>query len=152
VRTTSAQRSAAAQVRAASTALASRVRVERRGELTLNQTAVLGRVVRLGPLTPGEIAAQLRMVPQALTRTFAALEAAGYLRRTPDPGDGRQSLLEATAAGRRALRSEMKPRDEWLAVAMNAVLSADEIDQLVAASELMNRVASFDADVAVVER
>ena len=71
------------------------------GELSLNQTAVLGRIVTHGPMTPGEVAEQLRMLPQSLTRTFAALEAAGYVRRMPDPGDGRQSLLGSTPAGTR---------------------------------------------------
>ena len=104
MRTTSQQLDVAARVRRAATALAARTRVERLGALSLNQVAVLGRIVTHGPMTPGEVADQLRMLPQSLTRTFAALEAAGYVRRTPDPGDGRQSLLEATAAGRTAIR------------------------------------------------
>jgi DNA-binding MarR family transcriptional regulator len=139
-------------VRRGATALAARTRVERLGELSLNQVAVLGRIVTHGPLTPGEVAAQLGMLPQSLTRTFAALEACEYVQRMPDPGDGRQALLEATAAGRTALRAEMRPRDRWLADAMRALLSADEVDLLDRAAELMTRLAGHDSDVAVVER
>ncbi len=139
-------------MRRAATALAARARAERRGELSLNQVAVLGRIATHGPMTPGEVAAQLRMMPQSLTRTFAALESAGYLERMPDPGDGRQSLLAATPAGRAALRAEMAPRDRWLGRSMAAVLAPDERATLLAAAELMDRLVEFGGGVAVVER
>lgn len=142
----------AARIRRAATALAARTRVERLGELSLNQVAVLGRIVNYGPITPGEVAAQLGMLPQSLTRTFAALEEFGYVRRTPDPSDGRSSLLEATADGTRAVRNEMRPRDRWLARAMAEILSPGDIELLDRAAEVMIRLAEFDADVAVIER
>lgn len=151
MRTTSQQRTQAALIRRAATALAARARAERAGELSLNQTAVLGRVVVCGPLTPGEVAEQLRMLPQSLTRTFAALEAAGYIRRTSDPSDGRQSLLLSTVEGRAAIRAEMAPRDRWLARAMDAVLTPAEQDQLARAAPLMARLAEFESDVAPAE-
>jgi DNA-binding MarR family transcriptional regulator len=151
MRTTSGQRERATTIRRAATALASRARAERAGELSLNQTAVLGRVAVQGPITPGEVADQLRMLPQSLTRTFAVLEANGLVRRMPDPGDGRQSLLVATTEGRAALRAEMAPRDRWLARAMTAVLSDEECQELVRAAELMLRVADFESGVALVE-
>src|SRR3954463_2815967 len=115
----------AATLRRAVTGLAARARAERAGDLSLNEVAVLGRVAVHGPVTPGEIAGQLRMLPQSLTRTFAALEHAGLVRRTPDPGDGRQSLLAVTPAGREALRAEMAPRDRWLARAVTEGLAPD---------------------------
>ena len=141
----------AAVLRRAVTSLAARTRAERGGALSLNQLAVLGRVATQGPITPGEIAAQLRMLPQSLTRTFAALEAAGLVTRTPDPSDGRQYLLAVTAEGRAELRAEMQPRDRWLARVMNDVLSPDERDQLLAAAELMQRLVEAGGRVAVVE-
>jgi DNA-binding MarR family transcriptional regulator len=151
MRTTAEERRQAGVVRRAATALAARARAERGGELSLNQTAVLGRVAIQGPITPGEVAAQLRMLPQSLTRTFAALESAGHVARTPDPGDGRQSLLVVTAEGRAALRAEMGPRDRWLARAMATVLTARERELLTQAADLMLRLAGFEADGAVVE-
>jgi DNA-binding MarR family transcriptional regulator len=139
-------------VRQAATGLAARARAERRGELSLNQTAVLGRLATNGAMTPGEMASQLRTQPQSLTRTFAALETAGYVRRTPDPTDGRQYLLAMTPEGRRAIKAEMAPRDAWVAMAMGAVLSPDERELLVRGSELMQRLAEFEPGGAVVER
>lgn len=138
-------------MRRGATALAARARAERAGALSLNQTAVLGRVVTRGPITPGEVADQLGMLPQSLTRTFAALEAAGHVRRTTDPADGRQALLLATTEGRAALRAEMAPRDRWVARAMLAVLTDDERAALVHAAPLLQRLADFESDIAPAE-
>lgn len=152
MRITSTQLGEGAVVRRATSALAARARAERRGLLSLNQVAVLGRVATHGPVTPGEVAAQLGMLPQSLTRTFAALEDAGYLRRMPDPADGRQALLGITAEGRGALRAEMAPRDRWIARAMAATLTADERRTVLEAAELFERLVEFGGGVAVVER
>jgi DNA-binding MarR family transcriptional regulator len=151
MRTTSRQRDQARTIRRAATALAARARAERGGTLSLNQVAVLGRIVVHGPITPGEVAAQLRMLPQSLTRTFAALEAAGYVRRMSDPDDGRQALLIATADGRSAINAEMAPRDRWLSRAMAALLTEDERALLTRSAELMARLAEFESDVALAE-
>ena len=153
MRTTSRElRADATTVCRAATALASRARVERAGHLSLTQTAVLGRLVTHGSMTPGEMADQLRTQPQSLTRTFAALEAAGHLQRTADPTDARQYLLVLTTAGRRALRSEFAPRDAWLARAMAQLLDDADRAVLVRASELMRRLAEFEPGGAMVER
>ena len=151
MRNTSVLPREAAVLRRAVTALAARARAERGGDLSLNQVAVLGRVMTYGPITPGEVAAQLRMLPQSLTRTFAALEELGLIVRMPDPADGRQHLLSVTADGRAALRAEMLPRDRWLARAMNDALSPDEQAQLLAAAELLQRLVAAGGGVAVVE-
>lgn len=146
MRTTSAT-----AVRRAVTALASRARAERGGDLTLNLVAVLGRVLVEGPITPGEIGAQLAMSPQSLTRPLAALEREGLVTRTADPADGRGSLIVATEAGRRAMRAEMAPRDRWLAEAVGAVCTEEEQDLLERAAEVMLRVAAYGGGVAPVE-
>jgi DNA-binding MarR family transcriptional regulator len=120
-------------------------------ELTLNQVAVLGRVLVDGSLTPGEIGAGLGMAPQALTRPLAALDRRGYVVRMPDPADGRGALIAATAAGRKAMRAEMAPRDRWVATAVAAVCTEEERELLARAAEVMIRVAAYGSGVAPVE-
>lgn len=142
---------AARAIRHGATGLASRARAERKGVLSLNQTSVLGILVRHETITPGEVAYRLRMQPQALTRTFAVLEEQGWIRRMPDPSDGRQSLLIITAAGRQVLADEMQPRDEWLAGVLERELTAAERELLVVAAGLLVRLSEVDADVAPVE-
>jgi DNA-binding MarR family transcriptional regulator len=145
---TTEQLAMAAAVRRAATSFAARARAERRGLLSLNQTAVLGLLHKYGTLTPGELAHRLRTPPQALTRTFAALEEHGWLRRTPDPSDGRQSLLTITTSGRRVLGDEMRPRDEWVADVLRRELTPAERDVLVVAARLLERLAEVDASIA----
>jgi DNA-binding MarR family transcriptional regulator len=47
-----------------------------------------------------DLAAQLAIEPPSVTRKTQALEQLGYLRRAPDPKDGRAVTLEVTKAGR----------------------------------------------------
>lgn len=102
-------------------------------------------------MTPGEIADRLHMQPQSLTRTFTALDERDLVRRMPDPGDGRQSLLSITASGRRGLAAEMRPRDVWMATTIARELTAAERDVLVVAARLMERLAQVDPTPARVE-
>jgi DNA-binding MarR family transcriptional regulator len=151
MRTNSELLTAAKAIRRGTTGFAARARAERRGVLSLNQTAALGLLVKQETLTPGEIAHRLRMQPQALTRTFAALEEQGWARRLPDPSDGRQSLLTITTTGREVLADEMRPRDEWVATVIERELTAAERDLLVVAARLLERLAEVDASVAPAE-
>lgn len=132
-------------------AFAARARVERGGELSLTQVAVLGRIATQGPVTPREVGVQLQMLPQSLSRPLAALEGDGLMRRTPDPSDGRAALLEVTDEGRSALRAEMAPRDNWVAEAMAAVCTAEEQRILSVAAELMRRMVDYGGGVAPME-
>jgi len=142
---------AAARIGRGATSLAARARAERAGVLTLTETAVLGRLWMVGEMTPRELADQLRLQPQSLTRTLAALETAGQLGRTRDPGDGRQYLLSITTAGAQALQAEMRPRERWLAGVIEQELSPAERDILVVAAGLMERLAVVEASPAVHE-
>jgi len=133
---------AAAEVRRGVISLARRLRLERNeAGLTALELSVLGHLHRSGPLTPGELATAERVQPQSLTRTLAALAEAGLASRQPDPADGRRSLLAITEHGLAGLRTEMEQRDNWLAAAMAAELSATEIGLLRLAGSLLERIA-----------
>ncbi|HEX3783893.1 MAG TPA: MarR family transcriptional regulator [Pseudonocardiaceae bacterium] len=139
---------AASAVRRGATSFASRARMERRGVLTINQTAILGQLFKCGAMTPGELARRMRSAPQSLTRTFAGMERDELIRRVPDPNDGRQSLLRITEAGWKALREEMAPRDVWTAKVMAQELTEAEQQILVVAGGLLERLAYVDLAVA----
>jgi DNA-binding MarR family transcriptional regulator len=141
--------SAAREVCRAATTFAARARSERAGVLSLNETAVLGQLSKSDALTPGEIGRRLGSRPQALTRTFAALELAGQVERVTDPADGRQSLLTITDDGRAALRDEMRPRVVWTTHVIEGLLSDAEREILVVASGLLERLAAATPDGAV---
>ena len=69
--------------------------------VTLTQLAALSTLKRHGALTPGELAAHEKVQPPSMTRVLAALDERGLVLRRPHPTDGRQALVELTAAGRR---------------------------------------------------
>lgn len=63
---------------------------------------LLGRLRAAGPpyrLTPGQLARRLRLSSGAMTNRLDRMEAAGLIRRLPDPGDRRGSLVEPTELG-----------------------------------------------------
>jgi len=109
--------------------------------MPLTKLSVLGQLFDRGPLAAGEIAALERVQPQSLTRTFNDLEADGLVRRVPDSTDGRRALLELTAAGRRALSREMRPRVDWLDHTMAGVLTPLECEIVRLATPLLVRLA-----------
>ena len=92
-------------------------------------------------MSPGDLAAAERVQPQSLTRTLTGLESGALLGRTPDPADGRRSLLAITPSGQDALRAEMEQRDDWLAAAMTDSFTRTEIELLRLAGELLDRLA-----------
>ena len=109
--------------------------------LSLGQLAALGTLDRHGPLTPGELAAHERVQPPSMTRTVAALEAAGLVTRTDHPTDRRQVLVAVSPAGRTMLRDDRRRRDEWLAQRMRGLTGA-ELQTLHEAAAILDKLAS----------
>ncbi len=103
--------------------------------------AVLSRLYRAGTHTPSELAAAERLQPQSLTRILAGLTERELVTRTPDPDDGRRSLIRITPDGLAVLREYSIQRERWLATALESTLSPTERQLLKLASELLMRVA-----------
>ena len=60
-----------------------------------------------GPRRQADLAAEFDTDSAAMTRTVQRLERAGFVRRRPDPHDGRATLVESTPAGM-ALRDRIE--------------------------------------------
>ena len=60
-------------------------------------------VATRGPITSSALGEMLFVDKSLLSRTVRTLEELALIERTPDPADGRSSLLSATAAGRERL-------------------------------------------------
>jgi DNA-binding MarR family transcriptional regulator len=103
--------------------------------------AVLSRLYRAGTHTPSELAAAERLQPQSLTRILAWATERELVTRTPDPDDGRRSLIRITPDGLMVLRHYSIQRERWLATALESTLSPTERQLLKLASELLLRVA-----------
>lgn len=68
--------------------------------ITPTRLSTLVALERSGPLRPGELAGWLGITAASMSRLCDALEDAGLVRRTPDPGDQRATLLSLTDHGR----------------------------------------------------
>ena len=111
------------------------------GELSLPETAALARLDRGGPATPGALAKLEQISPQSMGATLAALAARGLVDRRPDPDDGRRALLSVSKAGKQVLTKKRNARTEQLARALSAGFTREELDLLMAAAPLLERLA-----------
>ena len=66
------------------------------GEFTLSQMSALSRLEREGPATVTTLARAEGVRPQSMGATVSVLEAAGFVTGSPDPADGRQTILSLT--------------------------------------------------------
>ena len=137
----------AAKLRLAIVRTGRRLRQEAASEtagLTPTSTAALATVERHGPLTPSELAQIERVRRPTVTRTLGSLEREGLIERTPDPADGRSSLVAINAAGRERLRRLRGRKNAYLARRMRD-LSAEEVATLERAAEILDRMREGEA-------
>ncbi|TME09669.1 MAG: MarR family transcriptional regulator [Chloroflexi bacterium] len=93
---------------------------------------LLGRLRSYGPpyrRSPGQLAGDMRLSSGAMTNRLDRLEAAGLIRRLPDPNDRRGQLIEPTAKGHAAWERTVgtqAERERRIA----SVLTATEREQL----------------------
>src|SRR3954469_13748364 len=106
----------AAELRVALMKSVRRLRAEKSdADLTDGQYSVLAVLDRLGPKTPGEIAAVERVQPPSMTPACAALPERGLFTRTEPPAARRQCLVALPPPGTATVRETRRRRDAWLA-------------------------------------
>lgn len=112
--------------------------------ITVSQLAMLRRLTEQGPMCASALAATEHITQQAIAQRLSLLKPTGYIRTSPDPGDKRRVLVEVTAEGRQMLDSLSVSGQDWLARAISAVVSPEEVPDLVKAVELLERLAQAD--------
>jgi DNA-binding MarR family transcriptional regulator len=102
---------------------------------------VLRQLEDNGPATTSALARIEGMRSQSMGTIVAALEEAGLVAGTPDPADGRQTLLSLTDHCREWIAQGRAARQDWLSRTIDARLSPDERAQLAQALPLLHRLA-----------
>ena len=102
-------------------------------------TAALATINRDGPLTPSELADIERVKRPSMTRTLVYLDREGLIERTPDPADGRSSLVSISAAGRERLALLRRRKSAYLARRLRK-LDPDDVATLARAAEILERM------------
>jgi DNA-binding MarR family transcriptional regulator len=98
----------------------------------------LSALDRLGPARVSQVADELQVDLSVASRQVAALDGAGYVKRIPDPQDGRSQKVQLTAAGRRALRRALERSVEVLDRATRDWTDT-EVDSLVTGLRRLRR-------------
>ncbi|WP_137815586.1 MarR family winged helix-turn-helix transcriptional regulator [Gandjariella thermophila] len=111
--------------------------------LSPTQVIVLAQLVTTGPLRLGELAAQVPCSQPTATTVVRGLEAAGLVRREPDPADRRAIRVMATEEGKEQMVSMAYGQAETLAKRM-ALLEPRERELLAAVQPVLLRLAAPD--------
>jgi DNA-binding MarR family transcriptional regulator len=118
------------------------------GGWTISQLSILSRIIQFGPITASALAEYEHVRPQSIAETVRALRDEGLVAATPDPADGRKTLLTATAAGVAALEEVRSARGAWLERAVDVVVGPDERADLARTVDLLNRLAECNTEPA----
>ncbi|MFG2053093.1 MarR family winged helix-turn-helix transcriptional regulator [Micromonospora sp. NPDC048930] len=100
----------------------------------IGQNLVLEVLWETDGLTPGELASRMGVTTPTVVNTATRMEAAGLLRRRPDPTDGRLVRLYLTAKARAAQQPIQEARRR-LAERATATLTEAERRHLASALE-----------------
>jgi DNA-binding MarR family transcriptional regulator len=111
------------------------------GDLALSESSVLARLDQDGPDSPGSLAEQEGVRPQAMAATLAALEERGLVSRGPDATDGRRAVVAITDAGRKMVADRRSVSVQRMAAAIEEEFTPAERRELLAMLTLLDRLA-----------
>jgi DNA-binding MarR family transcriptional regulator len=100
-------------------------RVDVESRLTGPRLSALSVVVFGGPLTLSELASAEQVRRPTMTRLVQGLERGGYLRRIPDPTDGRVTRVAATPKGVRTMGEGRERRVAMLVTLLRGLSPRD---------------------------
>jgi DNA-binding MarR family transcriptional regulator len=108
--------------------------------------STLDELARGAPRRVTELAALERTSQPGMTGILARLEAAGLVRRDPDPTDGRATLITVTEAGREHLAVRHDERARFLSDRIQT-LSDDDRRALLGATRALAALADPEEEV-----
>jgi DNA-binding MarR family transcriptional regulator len=105
---------------------AARIRSDRAGvHLSRPAIAILASLHATGPVRLSALARRTDLEAPLISREVRDLAAGGYVRRSPDPTDGRAGIVELTAKGRRTYDTFRTATDEIIAESFGDWSAAD---------------------------
>jgi DNA-binding MarR family transcriptional regulator len=111
-------------------------------DVTFMELAVLSRLERHGPMTPGALATNERVTAQAIAPVVTSLEQRALITRSPDPEDGRRVIATLTDAGLRLLESREQAIMSQFVRSLDRVFDDRERQQVLAVVPLLERLAN----------
>jgi DNA-binding MarR family transcriptional regulator len=99
-------------------------------DLPLTRLEPMQVIARHPSCRVNDIAQELSITIGGTSKLVDRIEAAGYCVRRANPDDGRSSVIELTAAGRRALTKAAKAFEDELEARIGPAVSARSLQQL----------------------
>jgi DNA-binding MarR family transcriptional regulator len=99
--------------------------------------------LRDGPASASQLANGERVTAQAIGTAIGALHQRGLVERTPDPGDGRKTIVSLTDPGRSAFTVREQTVIDRMVQAVESGYTPAERRQLAAAAPLLERLADL---------
>jgi DNA-binding MarR family transcriptional regulator len=98
-------------------------------DLPLSRFEPMQVIARHKTCRVNDIAEELAITVGGTSKLVDRIEACGHCRRRPDPDDGRSSIIELTAAGRRLLVAATDTVERELADRLGSAVSARALQQ-----------------------
>jgi DNA-binding MarR family transcriptional regulator len=99
-------------------------------DLPLSRLEPMQVIARHPSCRVNDIAEELSITIGGTSKLVDRIEAAGYCIRRANPDDGRSSVIELTAAGRRVLTNAAKAFEDELEARIGSAVSARSLQQL----------------------
>ena len=109
-------------------------------DLTPSQVSVLLRLENDGPAAVSSLARSEGMRPQSMSAIITSLLEAGLVGGSPDPNDGRQTLMSLSRKCQKLLEEGRAARQDWLTTTIQKKLSTEEQKRLASAVDLLARL------------
>jgi DNA-binding MarR family transcriptional regulator len=131
----------AAELRAISGRLKRKLREQGgQNDLRPSQVSVLLRIEKDGPAAVSSLARAEGMRPQSMSAIITSLLEDGLVSGSPDPTDGRQTLMSLSRKCQKLLKDGRAARQDWLTTTIQKKLSPQEQKRLAAAINLLARL------------
>jgi DNA-binding MarR family transcriptional regulator len=109
-------------------------------DFTPSQMSVLLRLEKDSPIAVSSLARAEGMRPQSMSAIINSLLDAGLVSGSPDPNDGRQTLMSLTRKCQTLFKEGRAARQDWLTATIRRRLSAHEQEKLFASVKLLSRL------------
>jgi DNA-binding MarR family transcriptional regulator len=107
---------------------------------TRSEQDVMSRLDENGAMTPGALAAAMRVKPQTMGQTLDLLDRHKWIVRAPHPTDRRRILIALSPAGHRIIARGRAARQSWLTGELSLLTPAHR-KTLLQAIPILERIA-----------
>jgi DNA-binding MarR family transcriptional regulator len=111
-----------------------------RSDLAPSQVSVLLRLEKDGPTAVSSLARAEGMRPQSMSAIITSLLESGLVSGSPDPNDGRQTLMSLSRKCQKFLKEGRAARQDWLTTTIQEKLSVRDQERLANSIELLARL------------